>query len=718
MSRPQTYEQVQLYEAEQIIRKNTSNFKERMLFLESFAAIIGGVSVEEYWRKFGIVSGDFVVERDTLEAFRTEIEKTDIPFAMAISAMAREPLSVENKKKNGVFYTDYRLAKLIAESRFEDIKEDSKVVDFAAGTGILLVGIATKYKEKFEDKFNDWISKNLYAFDLSENALRGATIALMSLTEDVQALKEMVCKWKVCDSLLDIEIENIKFDIVVGNPPWGKIKVSRHLFALREGKERVYGADYANFDYEKYEEERDGLAQYSKDIKYKYKLLEKAEPDMYMAFLQKAIMSADEKKGKISFLVPAGLIRSKGTKCIREFLCSNSKKLEINLFDNKGSFFSIDSRFKFLLVSVDNGGASRIDNIGFSICSVEGEKIKEGQRVRFDLNELERIRPDLTIPEVRTSQEKDIFYKIVENGISWGDTDGIWQADISREVDMTNDKNKFLTTKRKECLPVIEGRMIQQYRFGVKTYVSGSGRSAIWNPCVKNGKAQFFIKRGELNEVQIKRTEHIRAGYCDIAGQTNERAMMSAIIPQGVVCGNKVPTVIFPNASEDILYLWIGITNSFVFDWMIRRIISTTVNYFLLFSIPMPNIEVDSDIAKRIIANAKKLSVMGTEYYQKKMMQKLRVEIDLLVAQAYGLEFEEIEIIMDDFPSIDRRQPALDGEQRSTITRDCVLSAAEKKLIKSGGIYSKRYRLGQKLLAKAYIPTEMVVLCEGGTQNG
>lgn len=715
MSRSQTYEQVQLYNANQIIHNNTRNYEERMLFLECFAAFVGGVSIEEYWQKFGIFNNDFSVGKDILDKFRKELENTNISFSMAISALMREPLSVEEQKKNGVFYTDYRLATLIAENRSKDIKEDSKVVDFAAGTGILLAGIAEKYKQKYCDKFNKWIQSGLYAFDLSENALRGATVAIMSLTSDVNALKVMASKWKVCDSLMDDEVGNTKFDIVVGNPPWGKIKVSRHSFAQREGEKRVYGADYSNFDYEKYEEERDGFVRYSKDVKQKYELLRKSEPDMYMAFLQKAILAADKNSGKVSFLVPAGLIRSKGTKCIREYLMNHSKKLVFNLFDNKGNFFSIDSRFKFLLVSIDNGGEKCIDNVIFRVCSVEENKIREGQSVLFDVNKLKQIRPDLTIPEVRTSKERDIFYKIVENGVSWGTTEDIWKADISREVDMTNDRQKFISYYRKDCVPVIEGRMVQQYRFGVKSYVSGSGRSAIWKPSVKNGKSQFYITKKWLTEEQKKRIDCKRAGYCDIAGQTNERAMMSAIIPTGVICGNKVPTVLFPNATEELLYLWVGITNSFVFDWMIRRIISTTVNYFLLFSIPMPNIEIDSDIAKKIINNTKKLSVMGKEYYQKKTMQKLRVEIDLLVAKAYKLEFEDIEVIMSDFPILDRKQPAICGEEKSTITRDIILSRAEHLWNKGSDSYSRRYKLGEDLYAKAYIPTEMVMLCEGGS---
>lgn len=717
MSRSQTYEQVQLYNANKIINDYTRSYKERMLFLECFAAFIGGISVEEYWEKFGILNNNFKVEEDILDKMKKELLNAKIPFSMAISALMREPLSIEEQKKNGVFYTDYRLALLIAKKRFKDIKIDSKVVDFAAGTGILLAGIAEVYKEKYCDRFSEWIRSGLYAFDLSENALRGATVAIMSLTSDVEALKEMANKWKVCDSLLDAEVERTKYDIVVGNPPWGKIKVSRHSFERMEGKERVYGADYLNFNFEKYEEEREGLAKYSRIIKKKYELLDKAEPDIYMAFLQKAIMNANS-NGKISFLVPAGLIRAQGTKNIREYLMEHSRKVSFNLFDNKANFFSIDSRFKFLLVSIDNESQKNNTNVSFSVSSVEEQNIKEGEKVLFNITKLKKIRPDLTIPEVRNKRERDIFFKIVENGVPWGTTNDVWKAEICREVDMTNDKDKFVSNHRKGYIPVIEGRMVQQHRFGVKSYVSGSGRSALWKPSVKNGKAQFFISREKLNEEQVKRIDVIRAGYCDIAGQTNERAMMSTIIPKGVICGNKVPTVIFPNAPEELLYLWVGITNSFVFDWMIRRVISTTVNYFMLFSIPMPNIGLDTDIAKNIISYTKRISAMGTEFYNGNVMPKMRAEIDLLVAKAYKLSFEDMEIIMADFPILDRKQPAISGEEKSTITTDLVLSKAEQMWNTGSNFYSMRYKMGKDLNAKAYIPTEMIALCKGGTQDG
>ena len=65
---------------------------------------------------------------------------------------------------------------------------------------------------------------------------------------------------------------------------------------------------------------------------------------------------------------------------------------------------------------------------------------------------------------------------------------------------------------------------------------------------------------------------------------------MASLIPAGVVCGNKVPNDPFPwDPSEERLLVWVSIANSFAFDWMLRRVLTTTVNYFLLQSVPMQN---------------------------------------------------------------------------------------------------------------------------------
>lgn len=714
MSRPQTHEQRLLYKADQYLSSLAHTQEERLEILEAVAASKSHCDIIEYWKAFDFsrVNVDASVVNNLLQY----IEESGIPLSMAISSLAREPLSVEEQKKNGVFYTDFRLAKFIADDCRDKISEESSVADFAAGTGILVVGIAEEYKRKFPQLFNTWVAHKLYAFDLSAIALRGATAALLSLTNNIDALKTMNLNWKTTDSLLDDDIFKLKFDIIVGNPPWGKIKLSRHDFLTQNGEQRIYGAEYENFDYSDYEKTKESLSHYSKLIKQKYNLLGNAEPDMYMAFLQRVTESVVQ-GGHISYLVPAGLIRSQGTQVLRRYLFSNASRIEFDLLDNKANHFAIDTRFKFVLLSFDKNNPKRdsLKEFLFSMPTVTSENVTKGIPVCFNLAQLETARPDLTIPEVASEEEKNLFFKVCENGQSWGQDDNVWFADISREVDMTNNRKHFVDSLQSNALPVVEGRMVQQHRFGTKTYISGSGRSAKWAPCSSGGKSQFYYPLDKMSDALLKRTCTTRAGYCDIAGQTNERAMMSAVIPPNVVCGNKVPTLLFPNdTSGDLIYLWIGITNSFVFDWMIRRIISTTVNYFLLFSIPMPAISIDSNLAKKIVQKTKQLSVMNGDYYTSDRMAELRSDIDICVAEAYGLGTKDMELIMKDFSLLDRKQPHILSEKKSTVTRDLVLSKCELHFDGQQGNHTARYVKAKAKNALAYIPTEMTELSAKG----
>jgi hypothetical protein len=185
MSRPQTHEQRLLYKADQYLSCLAHTHEERLEILEAVAASKSHCDIIEYWKAFDFscVNVDASVVNNLLQY----IEESGIPVSMAISSLAREPLSIEEQKKNGVFYTDFRLAKFIADDCRDKISIESAVADFAAGTGILIVGIAEEYKKKLPQFFNKWVAHKLYAFDLSSIALRGATAALLSLTNDIDA---------------------------------------------------------------------------------------------------------------------------------------------------------------------------------------------------------------------------------------------------------------------------------------------------------------------------------------------------------------------------------------------------------------------------------------------------------------------------------------------------------------------------------------------------
>ncbi len=231
MSRSQTVEQTKLIKVTNYLNSISSDFSMHVKLLEQSACKKSGASVIDYWECMHITYTLEDVHPEYAEHIMYLIEESGIPFSMALSSLIREPIGVEEQKKYGAFYTDYRLASLIADKNQDYLKVDTKVVDFAAGTGILLLGIAERYKETFPEQFDKWLAECFFAFDLSENALRGIAASLLTMTSNVKAIHKAASKWKVCDSLTDEDINKMSFDLAVGNPPWGKIITTIHALS-------------------------------------------------------------------------------------------------------------------------------------------------------------------------------------------------------------------------------------------------------------------------------------------------------------------------------------------------------------------------------------------------------------------------------------------------------------------------------------------------------
>jgi hypothetical protein len=82
-----------------------------------------------------------------------------------------------------------------------------------------------------------------------------------------------------------------------------------------------------------------------------------------------------------------------------------------------------------------------------------------------------------------------------------------------------------------------------------------------------------------------------------------------------------------------------------------------------------------------------------------------RRDIDLICLRAYGIRSDaDVIRILDDFPSLDRSQPALPGEKRSTITRDFILSEISGS---QQDIARQRVLAASTLGARAYVPSQV-----------
>lgn len=738
MSAPRPLEAEYLAQAEAALTKavgggrGSANFELRLQVLEAASSRFGGFDLAAFHKIFGVNSKSPATELLELSApVASAIEHSPIHPALALSALARETLQENDRKNTGAYHTDFRLASRIAELAAPKLTHKSKVIDPAGGAGILLAALTHAVCGMDRAKAAYWLAHGVYAADLSANSLRAALLSLASFTDDLAALKTMRSHWYCGDSLMAehtvwAAMAPEGFDAVIGNPPWEKVKLSRHEFMKSSGTQRHYGAQIHGLDEERFAIQRDEVANYSQRLLERYPNLGSGEPDLYIAFTD-LFFELCKGQGTVAALIPGGLIRSQGTQAVRRKIFGASQSISLSIIDNRARFFAIDTRFKFLAVSLVKVGSEKSKREPIVLRHERGTPtgLETTGMATIGRAALAAVRDDLSLPEVRSLAEWKLYSKIAKASVSWNEPSSGWGPKFCREVDMTKERPKFLNHATPGALPLVEGRMVQSHRFGVKGHVSGTGRSAVWETYAIGGSRlspQFWICPSDLPRANRHRADVMRVGFCDIAGQTNERSLMAALIPPGVVCGNKVPTILFPeDPSEERLFVWLSVANSFVFDWMLRRVLTTTVNYFLLQGVPIPKLTKGGLPWNKLVNAARELSLLDNagasrETYER--VAQLRAEIDTEVAVAYGLGLKDLELVLQDFPILDRGQVALSGEVKSTITRDTVLAAMTKRTMNKSTTWLKRAAEAQAMGAIAYVPSELALAGEEFEKGG
>jgi methylase of polypeptide subunit release factors len=702
----------------------------RLKILAAAAAPLGGFSYE--WFGKLIFKKDSTLDAATERASAAlceELNHIRVHHALVLSALARPELSHNERRSAGIYYTDFRLAKHLASPLAAISMKAPLILDPACGTGTLLVAAALALSEGDAERRAALLANSIYAADLSSRALVGAAIAISSLTGDQAAIASLITHLRQGDSLLEgaslwSDVAPEGFDVIIGNPPWEKLKVSRHEFLTANGAERHYGAEYEEaLPQNELVNTRSLLGSYVSKLKQKFELQGAGEQDLYKLFLELSVRLT-RRGGRILLLVPAGLIRSLGTRRLREFLMRACSGIEFSLLENRARFFAIDARFKFLVLEAQVANGHRRGPIKLTTVAGEDYKVVRRSSVFIPRSSIHKIRPDLSVPEVRSKAEWKIFRDIALNNDRLGDKDGLWQPAMTREVDMTLDSIYFSREEEAGDIPVIEGRMLHQYRHAAKQYVSGTGRRAFWRPLPQGSRCdirpQFWFPKNNLPGPVERRVSTARVGFCDITGQTNERTMLAAWIPAGVVCGNKVPTISFGNESActQVSSCWLAVANSLPFDWMLRRVVTTTVNFFILLDMPFPKIDPASGPGLRLTALVDALSLCehnarngGGVRYDCWAEAEIRAEIDWLVLREYGQGLNTMKTMLEDFPLLDRSQPAISGEPRSTITRDFLLlktaeglGEGKQKEIDAWGL---RVMAAREIGAVPYVPSQL-----------
>lgn len=313
--------------------------------------------------------------------------------------------------------------------------------------------------------------------------------------------------------------------------------------------------------------------------------------------------------GQMGLLVPSGIYTDKGSTDLRTLFLTRCRWRWLFGFENRNKIFDIDTRFKFGPVIVEKAGTTDAIETAFMHRDLVDWEHAERHVIPYPKTQLERFSPKTrAILEIRHRRDLEILEKIYANSVLLGDDseDG-WKIQYAREFDMTNDSHLFAPRPQWEAkgykpdpygrwigpdgdvaIPLYQGRLIGQFDFSRKGWVSGKGRGSVWRTLAwenKTPEPEFLGSLGVLATSQSYIPD-LKICYMRMSSATNERSMIATLIRTFPAESNVIALQAEQPAA---LFALTATLNSFTFDALLRmRFVGLALDYHVTQQVPVP----------------------------------------------------------------------------------------------------------------------------------
>jgi hypothetical protein len=436
------------------------------------------------------------------------------------------------------------------------------------------------------------------------------------------------------------------FDVVLGNPPWERIKLQeKEFFATRDPdiatarnaaarKQLISELEWKDPDlwraYRQALQAAEGTSRFLRASGL-YPLSARGDINTYSVFAER-MWRLLRPGGRAGIIVPTGIATDDNNKRFFAALMESQSLVSLYDFENRERIFAdVDSRTKFCLLTMTSPGGGRRQPTAprFAFFCTRAEHLRDERRT-FTLTqaEIDRINPNTrTVPVFRTRQDALLtaaIYKGVPVLVDERRGRNPWGVKFMRMFDMSNDSDLFLTADElrvQGCrllgnryvnedeelfLPLYEAKMIWQYdhRFGTYEGVTARSSSHLPTPSEEEHADPSFLVKPWYWVEQWRVLEKLgfpdrvwMLGFRDITNATNERTAIFSIIPMAGV-GNTSPLILFSSGLSPVLIpLLLANLNSLLFDYVVRqKIVGTHLTYNYLLQLPViPPLAYQSD---------------------------------------------------------------------------------------------------------------------------
>jgi len=464
------------------------------------------------------------------------------------------------------------------------------------------------------------------------------------------------------------------FDLIVMNPPWDAIKPEdddffslyyprfRRIRSKPEKRKVMKELLKDKAISEAYDEYRKSIEDKVRFFKESGQYVRRGTGDTncWKLFLERALNLACD-GGSFALVIPSGIVTDEGAKQLREALFEDRIRTMFEFENKNGIFPDIHRSYKFVLLVVDKTTPTESFPAAFYLHEIEAleGKIEQEKFVEIPAELVKISAPEsLSIPEVRNKKQLEVFSWLYDHHPLLNDEAKGWTVALVRELDRTNDSDLFRSDGK--GWPFIEGKHFHQFLpdFEKTTFTI----------LPENGLKRT-LRRREFQGINKQIHEEIRLAFRNVASSTNVRSFVACILQPKSFCSNSA-CIILPQKNNKILigheyqkmiaYL-AGIVNSMIFDFLIRTRISMNLNFFYVYQTPVPA-TINDDTANQIIQISVRLSctddrfkefasAFGVECGPLSMKERIELtaKLNALVAKHYGLNREQLEVILQSF---------------------------------------------------------------------
>lgn len=476
--------------------------------------------------------------------------------------------------------------------------------------------------------------------------------------------------------------ENPGFDALLGNPPFKEMTVEElDFWNIRfKGMKSLKNADQAS-QLEHLRASYPELATQFQEIQEEMSVIRRVlssgpypgmgvgDPDLYKAFAWRFLGLCRE-SGAIGLVLPQSIWTTLGNSIWRKEFFSQTESSIVQIINTKGwAFENVNAGYRFSFIAAKKGdGGSHISIRGifdskdaFWAGVQQQVPIISGQEI---LNSDENA----ALPSLDGDTEISLWAKLLSfPALSDGRLEHS-RSDITcapaTEIHVSEDgRKKGIFTGNSNDFPVFNHLNVLQYRFEKSVgafnhaefdnYVEGEEASA-HRLMRRSDSALRLWGTQRLNRIGHP-IRHPRLVFRDVIHASNPRKVWVALAPANTLLTNKAPYLIFRSESIQPAAYALGVLNSGVVDWFGTLRIGLNLNFFILYSLPVPQF-IGSHRQLRIGELATSLALIEGEDYGEwselgdpvdgeQERRDAMIEIESLICEEFDLTDEEIATI-------------------------------------------------------------------------